>query len=252
MESCLLGGMGHGAGDRIEPLSGRPARWRPRAVCDSRQTNSQMDVAHRGILMRGAGCIFAGCSSAAGLPALDFCVALPDESRTSRGDRRRAAREGQNRTRDHVGGRVPSVFHAFPNYIQLIGPALLNLECGGKVLRDAAFLPDRDSITSQSGVAEYLASALQIKTPLSASTGSALAGDVLSSRRLSGAAQMDASITAALTLGFVLGLRHALDPDHLVAVSTIVSEHKSVARSSLVGTFWGLGHTSSLLAISLV
>jgi ABC-type nickel/cobalt efflux system permease component RcnA len=63
---------------------------------------------------------------------------------------------------------------------------------------------------------------------------------------------MDASITAALTLGFVLGLRHALDPDHLVAVSTIVSEHKSVARSSLVGTFWGLGHTASLLAISVV
>src|SRR5438445_2615086 len=61
-----------------------------------------------------------------------------------------------------------------------------------------------------------------------------------------------ASVTAALTLGFILGLRHALDPDHLVAVSTIVSEHKSVARSSLVGTFWGLGHTASLLAISIV
>src|SRR5207237_3921514 len=58
---------------------------------------------------------------------------------------------------------------------------------------------------------------------------------------------MDASITAALSFGFILGLRHALDPDHLVAVSTIVSEHKSVARSSLVGTFWGLGHTMSLL-----
>jgi len=63
---------------------------------------------------------------------------------------------------------------------------------------------------------------------------------------------MDSSITAALTFGFVLGLRHALDPDHLVAVSTIVSEHKSVGRSSLVGTFWGLGHTASLLAVSLV
>ena len=63
---------------------------------------------------------------------------------------------------------------------------------------------------------------------------------------------MDSSITAALTFGFILGLRHALDPDHLVAVSTIVSEHKSVARSSLVGTFWGLGHTASLLAISIV
>lgn len=63
---------------------------------------------------------------------------------------------------------------------------------------------------------------------------------------------MDSSITAALAFGFVLGLRHALDPDHLVAVSTIVSEHKSVARSSLVGAFWGLGHTASLLALSVV
>ena len=63
---------------------------------------------------------------------------------------------------------------------------------------------------------------------------------------------MDASISAALTLGFILGLRHALDPDHLVAVSTIVSEHKSVVRSSLVGTFWGLGHTASLLGVGLV
>ena len=46
--------------------------------------------------------------------------------------------------------------------------------------------------------------------------------------------------------GFVYGLRHALDPDHMVAVSTIVSEHNSLARSSLIGTFWGLGPTTSL------
>jgi high-affinity nickel permease len=62
----------------------------------------------------------------------------------------------------------------------------------------------------------------------------------------------DASITGALSLGFVLGLRHALDSDHLVAVSTIVSEHKSLARSSLVGTFWGLGHTASLFAVGFI
>jgi ABC-type nickel/cobalt efflux system permease component RcnA len=62
---------------------------------------------------------------------------------------------------------------------------------------------------------------------------------------------MEISLWAALTLGFSLGLRHALDPDHLVAVSTIVSEHKSLARSSLVGTFWGLGHTASLFVIGL-
>jgi ABC-type nickel/cobalt efflux system permease component RcnA len=57
----------------------------------------------------------------------------------------------------------------------------------------------------------------------------------------------DGTLATALGLGFVLGLRHALDPDHLVAVSTIVGEHRSLKRSSLVGTFWGLGHTASLI-----
>ena len=50
-----------------------------------------------------------------------------------------------------------------------------------------------------------------------------------------------------LGLGLILGLRHALDPDHIAAVSTIVSESRSVRRSSLVGAIWGLGHTMSLL-----
>lgn len=63
---------------------------------------------------------------------------------------------------------------------------------------------------------------------------------------------MDGSVIAALSAGFGLGLRHALDADHLAAVSTIVSEHKSVWRSSLVGTFWGLGHTASLLGVGVV
>ncbi|MCZ6904686.1 MAG: hypothetical protein O7F56_03360 [Acidobacteria bacterium] len=55
-------------------------------------------------------------------------------------------------------------------------------------------------------------------------------------------------IWSALTLGFVLGLRHAFDPDHLVAVSTIVSEHRTLWKSSLVGASWGLGHTLALMA----
>lgn len=63
---------------------------------------------------------------------------------------------------------------------------------------------------------------------------------------------MDSSVGVILASGFIWGLHHALDPDHLVAVSTIVSEHKSISRSSLVGTFWGIGHTSSLLMISLI
>lgn len=50
-------------------------------------------------------------------------------------------------------------------------------------------------------------------------------------------------------LGFVLGLRHALDPDHVVAVSTIVTTEPNWRRSSLIGSFWGLGHAASLLTL---
>jgi ABC-type nickel/cobalt efflux system permease component RcnA len=65
-------------------------------------------------------------------------------------------------------------------------------------------------------------------------------------------AQLMPALGAALGLGFVLGLKHALDADHVAAVSTIVSEHQSVAKSSLVGAFWGLGHTGSLLIVGLL
>jgi sulfite exporter TauE/SafE len=57
---------------------------------------------------------------------------------------------------------------------------------------------------------------------------------------------------AVFGLGFALGIRHALEPDHLVAVSTIVSRHNSVARSSIVGAFWGVGHTTSLLVCGTI
>jgi len=57
----------------------------------------------------------------------------------------------------------------------------------------------------------------------------------------------DGALISTLGLGLVFGLRHAMDPDHIMAVSTIVSETKSVRRSSLVGTCWGLGHMISLL-----
>ncbi|MGH7807250.1 MAG: hypothetical protein ACRENT_04085, partial [Thermodesulfobacteriota bacterium] len=60
------------------------------------------------------------------------------------------------------------------------------------------------------------------------------------------------ALIATLGLGFILGLKHALDADHVVAVSTIVSEHKSLSKSSLIGAFWGLGHTASLFLIGLV
>jgi high-affinity nickel permease len=60
---------------------------------------------------------------------------------------------------------------------------------------------------------------------------------------------MTSLLWSALILGFVLGLRHALDPDHVVAMSTIVSTESNWRRSSLIGSFWGLGHATSLLLV---
>lgn len=64
---------------------------------------------------------------------------------------------------------------------------------------------------------------------------------------------MDATpLAVALGYGFALGIRHAFDPDHLVAMGTIVGESRSVGRSAVVGAMWGLGHTVSLLLTGLV
>ena len=59
---------------------------------------------------------------------------------------------------------------------------------------------------------------------------------------------MDYSPLFALGLGFGLGLKHATEADHLVAVTTIVSEQRSVWRAGLVGALWGVGHTAALFA----
>ena len=55
------------------------------------------------------------------------------------------------------------------------------------------------------------------------------------------------STASILGVGFVFGLKHALDADHLAAVSTLVSERTSWLNSSLTGALWGVGHTASLL-----
>jgi len=63
---------------------------------------------------------------------------------------------------------------------------------------------------------------------------------------------MEASLYAAFGLGLILGIKHALDADHVIAVSTIVSEHRSLKWASLIGAFWGLGHTATLFAVGLL
>jgi sulfite exporter TauE/SafE len=63
---------------------------------------------------------------------------------------------------------------------------------------------------------------------------------------------MEPTLYAAFGLGLILGIKHALDADHLIAVSTIVSEHKSLKWASLIGAFWGLGHTTTLCVVGLL
>src|SRR5258708_2098441 len=44
-------------------------------------------------------------------------------------------------------------------------------------------------------------------------------------------------------------MRHATDPDHLIAVSTIVSRERSIAKAGLIGILWGCGHTLTIVAV---
>src|SRR6202047_1693179 len=51
------------------------------------------------------------------------------------------------------------------------------------------------------------------------------------------------------TSGFLLGMRHATDPDHVIAVSTIVSRERSILKAALIGILWGCGHTITIVAV---
>ena len=50
-------------------------------------------------------------------------------------------------------------------------------------------------------------------------------------------------------VGLLLGMRHSTDPDHVVAVSAIVSKQRSIRQAGLIGTIWGLGHTLTIFAV---
>lgn len=53
-------------------------------------------------------------------------------------------------------------------------------------------------------------------------------------------------------LGSSLGIKYALDPDHVVAVSTIVSQYRNpLTATLLVGSFWGIGHTATLVLVGI-
>ncbi len=57
------------------------------------------------------------------------------------------------------------------------------------------------------------------------------------------------TLFSILLLGFFLGMRHATDSDHVVAVTTIVSRQRTIGSAALTGIFWGLGHSLTLLVV---
>lgn len=57
------------------------------------------------------------------------------------------------------------------------------------------------------------------------------------------------TVLPALTLGFALGLRHAMDADHIAAVGTISTRARSTWRAALLGASWGVGHSLSVLLV---
>lgn len=54
---------------------------------------------------------------------------------------------------------------------------------------------------------------------------------------------------AILTLGFFLGTRHATDPDHVIAITAIVTRERNLYRSTIIGILWGIGHTVTILLV---
>jgi high-affinity nickel-transport protein len=66
---------------------------------------------------------------------------------------------------------------------------------------------------------------------------------------MTGASVAIMTLLAILLLGFVLGLRHATDADHVVAVTTIVSRERTARGALWVGALWGLGHSATIMTV---
>ncbi|SEN76353.1 sulfite exporter TauE/SafE family protein [Lihuaxuella thermophila] len=62
---------------------------------------------------------------------------------------------------------------------------------------------------------------------------------------------METDLLSVLALGFLLGIKHAMEPDHVIAVSTIAGRSKKLWRSSLAGVFWGMGHSVTLFIVCM-
>jgi ABC-type nickel/cobalt efflux system permease component RcnA len=122
-----------------------------------------------------------------------------------------------------------------------LGLASVLVAIGVLVVRASRLLSTFDS---GHGVIRFVpvASAALISVLGLAMSVQALAGTSLTG----GALLITGQGIAVLSLGLFLGLKHATDADHVVAVTTFVSQESSLLRSCWIGAFWGVGHTLSL------
>jgi hypothetical protein len=56
-------------------------------------------------------------------------------------------------------------------------------------------------------------------------------------------------LLSIIVIGFFLGMRHATDPDHVIAVTTIVARYRKISHAALIGALWGAGHTLTILMV---
>ncbi|MYL30011.1 urease accessory protein UreH [Halobacillus halophilus] len=61
----------------------------------------------------------------------------------------------------------------------------------------------------------------------------------------------DMSLLAVLGLGLALGIKHALEPDHVIAVSTSAAKSRKVLQSAMTGIYWGIGHTLTMFVFGM-
>lgn len=57
------------------------------------------------------------------------------------------------------------------------------------------------------------------------------------------------TLLAFVVLGLFLGMRHATDPDHVLAITTIVSRERTALHASIIGALWGIGHTMTIVVV---
>src|ERR1700719_3345719 len=60
------------------------------------------------------------------------------------------------------------------------------------------------------------------------------------------------SFLSIIAVGFFLGMRHATDPDHVIAVTTIVSRERNLLKAAMTGVFWGVGHTLTIFVVGTI